>query len=72
MNSGQLETPTWLTVEQTRRIAQCGAKTIYREIKAGRLRAARIGLRRDIRIHKDWIFAWLEGCAKPVEIGGRR
>jgi excisionase family DNA binding protein len=65
------ESPTpllWLTVEQARQIAQCGAKLIYREIRAGRLRAARIGNRRDLRIHRGWIDEWLEASARPVEI----
>lgn len=61
----------WLTVEESRRKAKCGPKLIYREIKAGRLRAARLGLRRDIRIHEDWIDQWLERCAEPREVGRR-
>jgi excisionase family DNA binding protein len=62
----------WLTVAQARQIAQVGVKLIYREIKAGRLRAARIGNRRDIRIHRDWIAQWLERSATPLEIVASR
>ena len=62
----------WLTVEQARNIAQCGAKLLYREIKAGRLRAARIGGRRDLRIQRSWIDEWLTRCATPIEIAPRR
>ena len=62
----------WLTVEQARRIAQCGAKLLYREIRAGRLRAAIIGGRRDLRIHRSWIDEWLMRCATPIEITPRR
>ena len=58
----------WLTVEQARQVVQCGLKLIYREIKAGRLRAARIGNRRDLRIKRDWIDQWLEASARPVEV----
>ena len=58
----------WLTVDQARQVAQCGAKLIYREIKAERLRAARIGNRRDLRIRRDWTDAWLEASAVPVEV----
>jgi len=59
----------WLTVEEARRVAKCGAKLIYREIKAGRLRAARLGGRSgSIRIHESWISQWLEASATPVEI----
>ena len=58
----------WLTIKEACPVAKVGAKLLYREIKAGRLRAARIGDRRDLRIHRDWIDEWLEGSAKPVEI----
>jgi len=58
----------WLPVAEASAVAKVGAKFLYREVKAGRLRAARIGGRRDIRIHRDWIGAWLEASAEPVEI----
>ncbi|MEO8677428.1 MAG: helix-turn-helix domain-containing protein [Vicinamibacterales bacterium] len=58
----------WLTVNEARLIAKVGARLLYREITAGRLRAARVGGRRDIRIHRDWISEWLEASAKPVEV----
>ena len=57
----------WLTIEEARRVAKCGAKLLYSEIAAGRLREARLGSRRAIRVHKDWISAWLENCAEPQE-----
>lgn len=59
----------WLKVEQARRVAQCGAKLLYREIKAGRLRAARLGGRRDIRIHRQWIDEWLSNLEHPANGG---
>jgi excisionase family DNA binding protein len=62
----------WLTIEQARVIPQCGAKLLRREIKAGRLRAARLGLRRDIRIHRDWLQEWLQKCATPTPIETRK
>jgi excisionase family DNA binding protein len=61
-------TTPWLTVEQAAAIAQCGIRLLYREIKAGRLRAARIGGRRDLRIHRDWIDSWLTASAEPIEV----
>ena len=64
--------PDWLTVEQARRIVQCGAKLLYREIRAGRLRAATIGGRTDLRIHRLWIDEYLTRCAAPIEISPRR
>ena len=65
------DTP-WLTIAEARQVAKCGSKVLYREIKAGRLRAARIGSRRDIRIHREWIDAWLLASSTPVEIVSRR
>lgn len=62
----------WLTVAECCPIAKCGKQLIYREIKAGRLRAARIGNRRELRIHRDWIDQWLEASAKPIDVTPRR
>ncbi len=67
-------TPTtdWLTPLQACPVAQCGVKLLYREIKAGRLRAARVGGRRDLRIHRRWIDEWLERSAEIVDVAPRR
>lgn len=62
------EVSPWLTIEEARKVAKVGARLLYREIKAGRLRAARIGGRREIRVHVDWISEWLRASAEPVEI----
>lgn len=71
MNSHENTTPasSWLTVaEVARDVWRCGPKLVYREIAAGRLRAARIGGRRDFRIHRDWANAALEASAEPIEV----
>lgn len=62
------ETSPWLKIAEVRPIAKCSAKLLYREIKAGRLRSARIGARRDIRVHRDWIDEWLIAASTPVEV----
>ncbi len=49
----------WLTVAEAAERARCGVKTIYREVRAGRLRAARIGGRRELRLLPEWIDEWL-------------
>jgi excisionase family DNA binding protein len=64
------DTP-WLTVKEAAQIIKCGPKLIYREVTAGRLRAARIGNRRDLRIHRSWVDEWLEASAKPVIVHTR-
>lgn len=61
------QTP-WLTPKEAAGRARCGVKMIYREVKAGRLRAARIAGRRELRIKPEWVDAWLESTATPVEV----
>lgn len=58
----------WLTVTEAAERARCGRKTIYKEIKAGRLRAATIGSRRDLRILADWVDKWLIASSEPIEV----
>ena len=58
---------TWLTPKEAAQRARCGVKTIYREAKAGRLRAARIAGRRELRMKREWVDAWLERTATPFE-----
>lgn len=53
----------WLTVGQAASRAQCGVKTIYREVQYRRLRAARLGGRRELRLRAEWIDDWLSACA---------
>lgn len=53
------EQSPWLTVEEAAHRARCGVKTIYREVRAGRLRAARVGGRRELRLLSAWVDEWL-------------
>ncbi len=53
-------TRPWLTVTEAAQRAGVGRKTIYREIKAGRLKASRIGGRRELRMRPEWVDQWLE------------
>ena len=52
------ETP-WLTVREAADRARCGTKLIYREVRAGRLQATRVGGRRELRFLAEWIDEWL-------------
>lgn len=54
-----MEPMIWLTAKQAASRAQVTVDTIYREVKAGRLRAARIG-GRNLRFRESYIDAWLE------------
>ena len=56
--AGNLVSP-WLTVKEAAARARCGAKLIYREVRAGRLRAARVGGRRELRFLVAWVDEWL-------------
>jgi excisionase family DNA binding protein len=49
----------WLTVSEAAGRARCGAKLIYKEVRAGRLKAARVGGRRELRLLPEWVDAWL-------------
>jgi excisionase family DNA binding protein len=53
----------WLTVRQAAAYIQTGPKVVYRAIAAGHLRAARIGARREIRVRREWVNAYVEHCA---------
>ena len=49
----------WLTAPEAAARAKCSTKFLYRAIRAGKLRAVRLGARNDIRIHVGWLDAWL-------------
>lgn len=66
------QAPVWLTVKQAAARCQCGTKAIYRAVKAKKLRAARIGDRRDLRFAPEWVDDWLVRCSTPVEVWPRR
>jgi excisionase family DNA binding protein len=51
----------WITVPEAADRARCGPKTIYRAVRSGQLRAARIGGRRELRFLESWIDLWLLG-----------
>lgn len=74
----------WLTVPEAAARAKTGRNFIYDAIRAGRLRAVRLGARNDIRIHISWLDAWLtaatlvnpdapgDDVVLPLAFAGRR
>jgi excisionase family DNA binding protein len=58
----------WLTAAQAAKYANVGSKTIYGAVRAKRLRAARIGGRRELRFLAAWVHEWLEATAEPIEV----
>lgn len=62
------EAAIWLDVSQAAARARIGNKLIYREVKAGRLKAARVGGRRELRLRPEWVDAWLDQTSQPIEL----
>lgn len=60
----------WLTVTEAAHRARCGTKLIYREVKAHRLKAARVGGRRELRFLAEWIDDWLLSHCTPQPTRG--
>jgi excisionase family DNA binding protein len=57
--------PVWLRPAEAAARARVGVQLIYREVQAGRLRAARVGGRRELRFKADYVDAWLEQATQP-------
>ncbi len=53
--SGVPDTPEWLTAREAALRMRVGVKAIYAEVRAGRLKAARVGGRRALRFRPSWI-----------------
>jgi excisionase family DNA binding protein len=64
----------WLKVRQAAEYAGgLSARTVYAAIKAGKLRAARIGAGRSIVVAQEWVDAWLaEASADSTPKPGER
>jgi excisionase family DNA binding protein len=61
----------WITVRGAAQHAKCGTRSIYLAVQQGKLRAARLGGRRELRFLRSWIDAWLLATSTP-EIINRR
>jgi excisionase family DNA binding protein len=65
------DTQIWLVTKEAAARARVGPKTVFREVHAGRLKAARVGGRRELRFRPAWVDQWLEERSTPVVINGR-
>ena len=61
-SSNQAQPTPWLGVQQSAEYLRIGVKGVYRAIRAGQLRAARLGGRQEIRVRKEWLDEYVEGC----------
>jgi hypothetical protein len=61
----------WWNLKRGAAYADRHPQTLAREIKAGRLRAARIGDRKEYFLLKEWIDDWMESQALVVPVRRR-
>ena len=61
----QAETP-WITVKEAAQYAKCGTKSIYLGVASGKLNAARLGGRRELRFVREWLDEWLRATSTLV------
>ena len=58
----------WLTVTEAAEYARCGVKVIYRAVRGRKLRAAKVGGRRELRFLATWIDEFLIASSTPVVV----
>jgi Helix-turn-helix domain len=56
----------WLDVREAAARAKCGTRSIYSAVQTGKLQAAKLGGRKELRFLTEWIDAWLLGASTPV------
>ena len=62
----------WKTLKQSGERVHRSPRFLAKEIKAGRLRAARVGGRGDYVLRDEWVDEWLESQAPIVVTSVRR
>ena len=65
------ETP-WLTCREAAGYLKKSPSFVMREVNAGRLKAARIGSKRQVLTSKDWLDAWVHAAAEIHPLRPRR
>lgn len=70
MTDGQQELQDqWLTLAQAAEYAQVHPITLGRECRAGKLKFARVGGRKNMRLRRSWVDRWLEVTATDGQGG---
>jgi excisionase family DNA binding protein len=71
MSTPSIDTP-WLNLEMAAAYIKRGKRFVSGEVKAGRLRAARVGGRGELLFRREWLDEFLEALAKPIVVDMRR
>jgi excisionase family DNA binding protein len=66
------EASPWLTLGEAGPYVHKGKRFLVREVKAGRLKAARVGGRGEYLTRRDWLDQWVESMASPIPVLVRR
>jgi hypothetical protein len=69
--STSIETP-WLNLALAAQYERRSKRFISNEVRAGRLRAARVGGRGELLFRREWLDEHLESLATPVIVTARR
>ena len=61
------EASPWWDVGRGAAYARVSKKLLYRAIRGGKLKAARIGGRREVRLRREWLDAFIEARVPRIE-----
>ena len=62
----------WLTATEAAAYTKRGKRFLRSAVKAGKLRAAKVGGRQELLFRAEWLDQWLEDLATPVLLNVRR
>ena len=65
--STETEPSPWWDVGRGAAYARVSKKLLYRAIRGGKLKAARVGGRREVRLRREWIDEFIEGQVPRLE-----
>ena len=68
MNGALLTTSPWMTATEAAAYLKRGKRFVLRAIRDGRLRAARVGGRREVLTRVEWLDQFIEDQAAPVMV----
>ena len=62
----------WMNLARGAAYAKRGRRFLAKEVRAGRLRAAVVGGRRELFLKREWLDQWIEDQATPIVMSVRR